>query len=247
MGNSQPVEYKDSPIIRYNGIEISFNKIFQPTHEKINKFVDCLNLLARHRNKKFVFIDNILPYNNDDIYYDYTNLILYYNGQKFYNFELNELEKHLILMTVCDKYVNESIDDYLDTPNVEELFDFGMDQNVRVHVKSRLFNLNYAYIYNDIKVRSFYNIKNEITSSEQVLDFLNCYNALKINGIKYNLYNFSLDHKYRKDVCPHETGFEFLYRDIYTGLNLRQPMEIILSSLKDFNKSVNIYDSDDDE
>ena len=79
MGNITPAT------VDYDTVKISFSDIYEPTNEKITKLMQCIELLKSHRNKKFVLINNILP-PGDEIYYDYINHILYYYGEKFYNF-----------------------------------------------------------------------------------------------------------------------------------------------------------------
>ena len=205
---------KTPATIDYDTIKISFSDIYEPTNEKITKFMQCIELLKSHRNKKLVFINNILPPGNEN-YYDYINHILYYYGEKFYNFEVNELEKHLILMTVFDKF-----EDYKDVnfPAYGCKFgtEFGIDEYWGGR-KSRMINVNYVYSVNYnckvIEVVTFHGNRHLIESKEQIFDFMCCLDILLTNGIKYNIY-------------------------VYTGLNLREHVQPIIDKLNEDNKLV---------
>lgn len=211
MGNITPAT------VDYDTVKISFSDIYEPTNEKITKLMQCIELLKSHRNKKFVLINNILP-PGDEIYYDYINHILYYYGEKFYNFEVNELEKHLILMTVFDKF-----EDYKDDncPDTYGLCTFGTDEYWNVYEKSKMINLNYVYSinYNNkvIEVSSFYEHKHLIESNEQIFDFMCCLDILRTNDIRYNSYELTLNR-------------------VYTGLNLREHVQPIIDKLNEENK-----------
>ena len=213
MGNITPAT------VDYDSVKISFSDIYEPTNEKITKFMQCIELLKSHRNKKLVFINNILP-PGDEIYYDYINHILYYYGEKFYNFEVNELEKHLILMTVFDKF-----EDYKDDncPDTYGLCTFGTNEYWSVHEKSKMINLNYVYSanynYKEIEVMSFYIHKHLIESKEQIFDFMCCLDILLTNNIRYDNYELKLN-------------------KVYTGLNLREHIQPIIDKLNEDNKFV---------
>lgn len=212
------MDNKTPATVDYDTIKISFSDIYEPTNEKITKFMQCIELLKSHRNKKLVFINNILPPGNEN-YYDYINHILYYYGEKFYNFEVNELEKHLILMTVFDKF-----EDYKDVNYPAfGLYSFGTDEYWSGRGKSRMINLNYVYSVNYnckvIEVVTFYGHRHLIESKEQIFDFMCCLDILLTNGIRYNIYELTLNR-------------------VYTGLNLREHVQPIIDKLNEDNKLV---------
>ena len=168
--------------VTHKGHIFLFKKIHEYTKEKIQKFIECIELLEQHKDKQLIFIDDCLPY-NDNIFYDCTNLILYYYGEKFYNFEILDIREHLILMTVFNKFqdiitfVNEKegIDyeykKYLGIKNKFYDIDYGCVINTTE--KAKMVNLQYAY-----DDQMFINYVGQINSVDAVKDYMACRNII---------------------------------------------------------------------
>lgn len=168
--------------LTYHNHTFLFKKIHEYTKEKIQQFIECIELLEKHKDKKLIFIDDCLPH-NDNIVYDCTNLILYYYGEKFYNFEILNIREHLTLMTVFNKFQDimtfmnekEGIEDgcekYLGMKN--KFYDIDYGCVISTTEKAKMINLQYAY-----DDQMFINYVGQINSIDAVKDYIVCRNIV---------------------------------------------------------------------
>lgn len=202
-------------IINCKGVEFTIKSVKKYSEEQENGLKYCFELLCKQKDKSFYINDGVLQLDNQSIFYEISNQILYYDDVEFYGFEIIDIKYHLMFMCVFDNYnlytynhQHHIINSNHDTSNGYKkvllslrVCHYGHSNNPNVYIENST-----LYLPNSL---------------EELEDFIFCYNILEQNNL-----------------TRHFNGHEMTYKGIPVGFNLRPYVQSFIDEIQKMNKLV---------